>query len=169
MFPAYSRLLIQHDVFVGRAQNHKTVLRGIMAEARTFSEDTWAILLADMDYITLKRTQLHPFRNTLHRVLIALYHDKSPAEATLCWDGGASCNIRIGDMYTTAITDTLALRDLSEFVFFRLHDDLRVELLRELPPELGIVNAESYQPERHIDFDAPLPTRAITMLGMTRD
>ena len=61
------------------------------------------------------------------------------------------------------------LEDFSDVVIFRLHEDLTVELLREIPPELGIADADNYDPLRLIDTAAPLPPRAITMLGASRD
>ena len=55
--------------------------------------------------------------------------------------------------------------DFSNLVIFRLHEDLSVELLRELPPELGLDDRGTYDPDRLIDNAAPLPPRAISMLG----
>ena len=49
---------------------------------------------------------------------------------------------------------------------FRLHEDLSVALLHELPTELGIADSENYDPLRLIDTSAPSPPpRALTMLG----
>ena len=59
--------------------------------------------------------------------------------------------------------------DYSKIVFFRLHDDLTVELLRDLPPELSSAQNDSYDPDRLIDTSAPLPPRAITMLANSLD
>ncbi len=58
--------------------------------------------------------------------------------------------------------------DYSDFVMFRLYDDLSVELLRELPPELNDGQNHTYDPEPLIDTSAPIPPRALTMLASAR-
>ena len=168
LFPALSRLLAQHEFFVGRARNHKIVLTGVMAQAPAFNAAAWAVLVADMDYSEIRQTQLYPFRYNLVRVMRTLYGDASPARFDFCWAGGRVCNFGLGDVSHADIADTVAIRGVSQFVFFRLHDDLGVELLQELPPQLGIADADLYAPSRHINFDAPLPPRAATMLGLAK-
>ena len=55
--------------------------------------------------------------------------------------------------------------DYGDVVMFQLHDDLSVELLRELPPELREREINRYDPERLIDASAPIPPRARSLLA----
>ena len=162
LLPALSRLHVQQDFFLGRVQNHRIVLSGIVRAAPAFDAEARALLIADMDFGWLKDEQIYPFRSTLHRVSQVLYQQRQPELFDLCWDGGRGCK------NGGSVADAIAPNDPSQFVLFRLREDLSVELLHEMPLDLNIPNAEAYNPNALIDFDAPLPPRAISMLGMSR-
>ena len=84
--------------------------------------------------------------------------------AALCIKGVGCSTNDIDPSYEFLYEDT----DYVNFVIFRLNDDLSVELLRELPSELGGSNNDTYDPERLIDTSAPIPPRALTMLASAR-
>ena len=88
-----------------------------------------------------------------------------PHYAVLCWSE-RYCNSN--DWLLTDFDIADVINDISNLVIFRLHEDLSVELLRELPPELGLDDRGTYDPDRLIDASVPLPPRAVTMLGAAK-
>ena len=164
LFPAIARL---NEIAAGHARNADAkarILWQIMQEAPAVRGSAALLLHTDRGVYALREQGVSELStNMFDASLYLLYGEGRPRFSLLCYNGHR-CHADTVESF-----DLRQVDDFSDIILFRLHDDLRVELLRELPPELGIVNAESYQPERHIDFDAPLPTRAITMLGMTRD
>ena len=58
-----------------------------------------------------------------------------------------------------------AVEDYADVVIIQLHEDLRVDLLRELPPELRERAVNRYVPERPVDAAGPLPPRARSLLA----
>ena len=163
-FPALSRLYVQHDFFVGGARNQATILRNIVALAPAFRADAHVVLLTDMGLKEMGDKWIYAFRRgVIDPVLWLLYQEARPAESVLCWDGHLCNPASIWGLENYDIRDLV--KDTGKLVLMRLHEDLRVELLREIPPELGIANPESYNPDALIDYDAPLPPRAFTMLG----
>ena len=163
MLPATSRLLSQHGFYVDRADLQARTLRQILEGAPALDPDALLILQTDMGLRELGDRHFYDFRRQIFdNAIYLLYQDARPAKAVFC-HSGVQCHpvdwelkaVRIGEVVT----------DASKLVLMRLHDDLRVELLREIPPELGIANPESYNPDALIDYDAPLPPRAFTMLG----
>ena len=96
--------------------------------------------------------------------IFMMYQEGRPVVAFLCMfsENCGSSDINIS-------SDFLASGDdFSDIVMFRLYDDLRVELLREVPPELRDLNNLNYDPDRLIDTSAPIPPRALTLLASAR-
>ena len=94
-----------------------------------------------------------------------LYQDRSSQGrlSLRLWRGAAAQTIlTCGKSYLKNGTD------YSDFVMFRLYDDLSVELLHGLPPELDDGQNDTYDPEPLIDTSAPIPPRALTMLASAR-
>ena len=165
MFPAISRLFVQKTYFDNMADNKVQVLRQVTELAPRFAPDTLFILLTDMGLRELGDNHIYDFRRaTFNASMWILYQDQRPSYSVLCWDG-RMCNSSDWGDEDFDIRDIVA--DIERLVLMRLHEDLSVELLRELPPELGLDARGAYNPDRLIDYAAPLPPRAVTMLGAT--
>ena len=105
-------------------------------------------------------------RAMLDAAFYVLYQDGHPRSAVSC-SIDDYCHVHDTAMGEFRLIDAA---DYSKIVFFRLHDDLTVELLRDLPPELSSAQNDSYDPDLGlIDTSAPLPPRAITMLANSLD
>ena len=164
MFPALSRLLLQHERFVTSANVKAQVLASIMELAPQIDPAARVILLTDMTITDLRTNNMSEFtRNMLDSAFYALYQDKRPQFAFLC---------RI-NQYLRCYTDDIELTefhlqqdtDYRDVVLLRLYDDGSVELLYELPQELGSADGGGYDVNRLVKTSAPLPPRAATMLG----
>ena len=162
MFPATSRLIVQHAHFHNSANAKASVLRQVVEQAPATDEDTFVILLTDMTGSELQARGVSELRtNMLDGSMYVLYSGKGPQVTFLCMIG-VWCFPDDVELKNFSLDENT---DFSNLVLFRLHEDLSVELLRELPPELGLDDRGTYDPDRLIDFSAPLPPRAVTMLG----
>ena len=168
MLPATSRLFVQRGHFVDSANAKARILWQIVKQAPHFDSDARVALLTDMSPSELSELGIDELRkNMFDSAIYLLYGESRPKVASLCIMG-ARC--RADDISDSALrlprldADT----DYSDIVIFRLYDDLSVELLPELPPELGGSSNDSYKPARLIDTSAPVPPRAFTMLASAR-
>ena len=165
LVPAISRLYARQQFYEDGANAKARVLRQIMEGAPSIDASAHLLLYTTMPGDALETRGIWPFEwNMLDSAVYMLYGGRGPKAAFLCKSSG-SCSrddihLRVGNR------DFLGdAENFSDVVMFQLHDDLRVELLRELPPELRDRQDNRYDPERLIDATAPLPPRAITMLG----
>ena len=169
MFPATSRLLLQHEYFVKSANNKAWVLTQIIEQAPKIDSRTHLILLTDMSLRELKELKVYDLHlsYTVFSMLYILYQDGYPSTVSFCQIGSKStCRIS-SDELTEFIADSdFVFQDL---ILFRLHDDLSVELLDELPAEFNFAVHGDYHPHQLYDPDAPIPARALTMLAASRN
>ena len=162
MLPAYSRLILQHEHYQNSANKKTKILLQMVEQASAFDPEANVIMLTDRGYRELAENHIHElWTNMLDAAFYVLYQDGHPRSAVLC-SIDDYCHV-----HDTAMGEfrLIGAADYSKIVFFRLHDDFSVELLRDLPPELSSTQNDSYDPDRLIDSSAPLPPRAITMLG----
>lgn len=165
MFPALARLFGQHALHVNRANNKAKILLQIVEQAPAIDPDAYVILATEMLGTELRDRGVSEFRtNAFHSALQVVYQDADLRYAFICIID-KRCFL---DEYTSQEFHLHKDLDYSNVVLFRLRDDLSVELLRELPPELGGEVNDSYSPERLIDSSAPIPSRAFTMLSSAR-
>ena len=165
IMPALARMQAQHTHFVNSANAKAKILLQIVEQAPAFEPDAHMILMTKMPVTELQRKGVEELRRSmLDGAAYILYGEARPKAAYLCiLDRRCSKEdiaIRRGHL-----EDTI---DFSDIVLFRLNDDLSVELLQELPPELGGSSNDTYDPERLIDTSAPIPPRALTMLASAR-
>ena len=166
LIPATSRLFVQHAYHVAGANAKAKVLRQIIEQAPRLDKDTRLMLLTHMTRSDMLQRQVSPIRlNMFDSAIYLLYGEARPKVAFTCAIG-RRCGADDIDIEADFLDSA---RDFSDVVIFRLHEDLSVELLRELPEELRDRQIENYDPLRLIDASAPLPPRAVTMLGMSRD
>ena len=165
VLPGLARLYVQHAHFVESANAKAKILLRIVEQAPRYDSNARLALVTDMSLAELSELGIdelwtHMFDSSIY----LLYGDDRPKFSSLCILGEA-CS-------TNDIDKTLRHLDentnYSEIVIFQLQDDLSVELLRELPPELGGASNATYNPARLIDASAPLPPRALTMLAAAR-
>ena len=165
MFPALSRLFVQQRRFENSADAKARVLMQLVEQAPYFDSDARLMLLTAMSFGELNEHGIDELQyNMLDSAIFVLYQEGRPKVAFLCVLGRrcSTNDISIRENYLQRGTD------FSDIVMFRLNDDLSVELLRELPPELGGSENDTYHPERLIDTSAPIPPRALTMLASAR-
>ena len=161
IFPGLSRLYVQHGRFIDSANAKARVLLQIVEQAPYFDAEARLMLLTDMTGETLQEKGIRELNtNMFDSARHLMYQEGEPKVAFLCIVG-ESCG---GDDIWIERDFFASSDDFSDIVIFRLHNDLHVELLRELPPELLNRGLMNYDPMALIDASAPIPPRAITML-----
>ncbi|MCY4073499.1 MAG: hypothetical protein OXG60_19580, partial [Chloroflexi bacterium] len=165
MFPALARLFAQHAYYVNSANNKALILLQIVEQAPAVDPDTYIILATEMLGTELRAKGVSEFRTRAFlSALRVVYQDPDLKHAFTCIVD-KRCFL---DEYSTKAFHLKQNTDYSNVVLFRLHEDLKVELLHELPPELGGSSNDSYNPDRLIDKSAPMPPRAFTTLTSAR-
>ncbi len=165
ILPSLARLFNQQASYVDSANIKAKILLQIVEQAPAFEPDAQLILMTEMSGSELHRKGVGELRtHMLDGATYILYREAHPKAAYLCVLG-QPCSKEDIEIRRGYLADTT---DFSDIVLFRLHDDLSVELLRELPPELGGSSNDTYDPERLIDTSAPIPPRALTMLASAR-
>ena len=160
--PGLSRLYAQQAWYISSANAKAHVLMQIVEQAPWFEPDARLMIVTSMSSQDLRDRgikELHA--NMLDSAIYMLYQQGRPGVAFLCLfsETCGSSDIDIS-------SDFLASGDdYDDVVIFRLHEDLRTELLMQAPDELLLQGEVNYEPSRLIDFSAPLPPRALTMLS----
>ncbi len=162
MFPALVRLYEQHAYFDRSANNKARILLQIVEQAPTIDANADVIILTEMLGTELRAKGVSEMRTgMLNSAIAVLYDHEGPNLTFVCIIDKRCFKDELG-LPPLHLQDNA---DFSNLVVFYLHDDLSVELLHELPPELGGANNVSYKPESLIDTTAPIPPRALTMLA----
>ncbi|MCY4540256.1 MAG: hypothetical protein OXE52_18725 [Chloroflexi bacterium] len=165
MIPALARLYAQHAHYVNSANNKSAILLQIVEQAPAVDPEVYIVLVTEMLGTELRVKGVSEFRTgAFLSVLRVVYQDADLKHAFICIID-KRCFL---DQYSTQAFHLKQNTDYSNAVIFRLNDDLSVELLRELPAELGGSVNVSYNPDRLIDTSAPIPPRALTMLASAR-
>ena len=162
MFPAVSRLFVQQGHFVNSANAKAKILLQIVEQAPYFDAGARLMLVTDMSLDDLHDAGIaEMYTNMFDSAVFMLYQEVRPKVAFLCVFGErcSTDDIDVREKYLKNGTD------YSDFVMFRLYDDLSVELLYELPPELNDSRNHTYDPEPLIDTSSPIPPRALIMLA----
>ncbi|MDE2952380.1 MAG: hypothetical protein OXT68_16650 [Chloroflexota bacterium] len=163
MVPAANRLLQQHADFTRSAHTKAIMLHQMMEQAPAFDSNAIAIMLTDWSLDELEELGILEFEsNMLDSAFHVLWQDQGPRFAVFC---ARQCHPSDIDYHQYGLNEG---SDFDEMVIFRIYDDLTVELLPELPPEIGGSSKSSYNPGRLIEASAPLPPRALTMLASAR-
>ena len=147
VLPALARLHNQQAYYVDSANAKAKILLQIVEQAPAFEPDAQLILMTEMSGSgsELHRKGVGELRkNMLDGAAYILYGEARPLAAYLCVLG-RPCSKDDIEIRRGHLEDTT---DFSDIVLFRLHDDLSVELLRELPSELGGSSNDTYNPER---------------------
>jgi hypothetical protein len=165
IWPGISRLYLQQHQLSLNASAKANILRQIVEQAPGFYEGAHLMLFTTLSADALERLGIREMRyNMFESAMYMLYQHSRPLASFMCIsDLGCSRD----DNYLQYVDrDFLgADENYSDVVMFQLHDDLRVELLLELPPELRERERNHYDPERLIDLAAPPPPRARSLLA----
>ena len=131
MLPAYSRLILQHEHYQNSANKKTKILLQMVEQASAFDPEANVIMLTDWGYRELAENHIHElWTNMLDSAFYVLYQDGHPRSAILC---SIEPYCTVGDTPMGKFR-LIGAADYSKIVFFRLHEDLTVELLRDLPP-----------------------------------
>ncbi|MDE2858811.1 MAG: hypothetical protein OXN94_13290 [Chloroflexota bacterium] len=161
MIPALSRLFVQHAAIVKRARAKEKILLQIVDQAPRFDPRSRLMIVTSMSYQALHERGINElWTNMLDSAIYMLYQEGRPNISFLCrfGDDCGAHNIYLERNYMERGND------YTDFVMFRLYDDLRVELLHQLPPELRNRDNVNYDPHSLIDASAPIPQRALVMM-----
>jgi len=165
MVPAANRLLQQHAHFTRSAHTKAIMLHQMMEQAPAFDSNAIAIMLTDWSLDELEELGILEFEsNMLDSAFHVLWQDQGPRFAIYC-TLDRRCHPSDIDYYGYVLDEKTSF---GELVFFRVRDDLAIELLRDLPPEMLGYARDSYNPDRLIEASAPIPPRALTMLASAR-
>ena len=165
ILPATSRLFVQHAHFNNSANAKASILWQIAEQAPRFDSNARLVLVTDMSLDKLLENGIDElWTHMFDSAIFLMYGEDRPKVSSLCI---------LGEFCSTNDIDASlgyldAGTDYSGIVMFRLNDDLSVELLRELPPQLAGEGNHSYNPGRLIDSSHPMPPRAVTMLASAR-
>lgn len=165
MFPSATRLILQHEYFVKSANNKAWILKQILEQTPEIDSGAHLSFLTDMTRKEMHDKKIYGLHlsYTWYSMFYILYQDGHPLFVSLCnTDSEISCIIS-GDHLTEKIPDADYV--FQNLILYRLHDDLTVELLDELPAEFKFAVGGGYDPHQLYRVDAPIPPRAITLLA----
>ena len=156
MFPAISRLILQHEHFVVSANNKRRVLQQIVQIAPEMESQTRVLVLSDMPTEVRLSKHIEEMKsNMIGSALYVIYGTETSGLGYMCLSV-ESCS---------PITDWAD--HLSDTLVFLLREDLSLELVTEPETIFSAFNDLNYDANRLYNPDAPLPSRAYTMLGLT--
>ena len=165
ILPGIARLSLQQRQYQWEADTEASVLRQIVEQAPSIDPDAYLMLYTTMSADEFAARGIwHLEWSMLDSAVYMLYQGRGPKVAFLCKSSGWCSRDNISSLVGNRnFLD--ADEDFRDVVIFQLFDDLRVQLLRELPPELRERAVNRYDPERLIDAEAPLPPRARSLLA----
>ena len=166
MFPALSRLFLQHEHFVNSANRKAALMRNVLEIAPQVTPDTVIILAAEMSTEQLAATDLADYHNfgNAASVFYTLYQPHPPAHAALCLPG-PWCSYPRDRFDRHLDSDDFIKKYLENILLFKIHEDLSVELVEQPAAYFGFDSDSPYDASRLYNPDAPLPPRAATMLS----
>lgn len=164
MFPAASRLLLQHGSYVESAFNKARVMYRVIERAPAVEPSAQLLIVTDMSRSELSDLGIFEFvhRKMLDSAFYVLYGQAGPASVEFCLSAGA-CGLP--DLGPTAGDANQSVDRLTRTLVFRLNDDLSVDLIEDPIAYLGLDIDMDYDASTLYNPDAPLPPRAATMLG----
>ena len=160
----FPRLIAQQERFIRSANNKASILYQIIKLAPRIETSTQIFLLSEFDEPTLKALGIHEFnrRGMFKSALTVLYDGMGPGHVDICLFGFTCGHTN----WERPIFSSPAFEaHLEHSLFFKLDDDLRVELIMDPVAYLGYEPETPYNLDQLFDPDAPLPPRALSMLG----
>ena len=164
MLPATSRLFAQHQRYVQSANNKARILYNVLEKAPAVAPSAKIIITTDMDLPDLSALGIFEFvhQKMVNIVFYMLYGDSRPLSVSFC-QTKIICGLPDGQY---SRLDAVVLGDLlPQALVFRLNPDLSVDLIEDPAAYFGLDIDPTYDASGLYDPDAPLPPRALTMLG----
>ena len=154
--PAISRLVLQHEHFVNSANNKRRVLEQIVQLAPELESQTRVLVLSQMTTEEFQQKNIEEMKSKMIGDAMYVIHGKnSSGQSYLC----------------KTLLDCYPLRDWGEYLedtmVFLLDEDLKLELLSDPGRYLKAFEGLNYDVTRLYNPDAPLPSRAVSMLGIS--
>lgn len=164
LIPTASRLFLQHNGFVESAYTKARILYQILEIAPAIAPGAQLALVTELDHIELGERGLRELIATdmLNSALHVLYQERTPEFAYVCHTL-KYCGEFSGD--ETIFSSTAPADLLGRTLVFALNDDYTVELVEDPAAFLGLDWDAPYEASALYDADAPLPSRATTMLA----
>ena len=134
MFPALSRLLLQHERFVDIANKKAIALHDILEAAPQAKSDTALILITEMSEEQFRATAIADlgFRGLVNSIFRTLYAP-APAQVALC----------LTESQCPYPRDFLE-RHLQNMLLIKIHEDLSVELIEQPSVHFGFGSDSTY-------------------------
>lgn len=164
LVPAASRLFSQHNRFRESAHSKARILHQVMEIAPAFAPNAQLAMITELDRMALGERGIGEFIATdmLNSALRVLYQDRAPKYAYFCHTV-IYCGEFSGDetIFSSAAPGDL----LGTTVVMELNEDLSVELVEDPADFLRMDLTATYDASKLYHADAPLPSRAATMLA----
>lgn len=159
MFPALSRLILQHERFVTSANNKAIILHDILEIAPQIEPDTHLIIAAQMTKEQFEALDIFELSRAyvIHSAFHVLHQDHAPpAHSQFC----------LRELTWVCSRPHVQIEPhLQNTLLFKINKDLSVELVEQPSVYFGFESDPTYDSNRLYHRDAPLPPRASTMLG----
>ena len=154
--PAISRLFLQHEHYVTSANNKRRILEQIVQLAPELESQTRVLVLSQMSDEGFQQKHIEEMKsNMIGNAMYVLYGKNSSGRGSLC----------------SSVPDCYPLRDwdgyLEDTMVFLLDEDLKLELLSDPGKYIKAFEGLNYDVTKLYNPDAPLPSRAVSMLGIS--
>ena len=154
--PAISRLVLQHEYYVNSANNKRRVLEQIVQLAPELESETRVLVLSQMSDEEFQQKHIEEMKsNMIGYAMYVLYGKNSSGRGSLCTSVSACYPLRDWDGY------------LEHTMVFLLDEDLKLELLSDPGKYIKAFEDLNYDVTKLYNPDAPLPSRAVSMLGIS--
>ena len=164
MFPALSRLILQHEHFVKSANSKAALLHNVLEIAPRIRPGTILILMAEMSLGEFEATDLVAYSGygVVNSIFHILYQPHPPVHAALCLQGPWCSYPRD---FLLQSSDDFIKKHLPNILLLKINEDWSVEPVEQPAAYFEIDSDLPYDANRLYSPDAPLPPRAATMLG----
>jgi len=158
MLPALSRLFLQHEHYVTSANNKARILAQIAQLAPAIDSQTRVLVLSEMSSEEFQDKHIEAFTSTaLGHALYVIYVGQGSGRGSIC----------------PTIENCFPLLHRQEYlkdtIVFLLDRDLNLKLVKEPSTMLEAFAGIDYDLSRLYDADAPVPSRAYSMLGLSEE
>ncbi len=157
MLPGLSRLFLQHEYYVTSANNKARILAQIAQLAPAINNETRILVLSEMNDEEFRDKNIQAFTSSaLGHALYVVYGGQGSGRGSIC----------------PSVESCFPLQNRTEFledtVVFLMDRELNLELVKEPGIMLEAFVGIEYDVSRLYDADAPVPSRAYSMLSLSR-
>ena len=158
LLPGISRLFVQHQHFVTSANNKARILAQIVQLAPAIESHTRVLVLSEMSIEEFQNKHIEAFGSSaLGHALYVIYEGQGSGRGSIC----------------PSVENCFPLLHRKEYledtIVFVLDRDLNLQLVEEPNTMLNEFVDLDYDVSRLYNPDAPVPSRAYTMLGLSKE